>query len=110
MAGEDAMTNQEVMEISPTTERLVQALPAAFSLALIALSLVANPLFIGQRQVNTPWYLAMLLIGSLGMTIHIASRHQRRRIEQLKRSMELLQGPMASRQPSNNSLDRTREG
>jgi hypothetical protein len=69
------------------SERLTSWLPGAFSLALLAFSLIANPLFIGGRQIQMPWYLGMLLIGTLGMTVHVVLRRQRRKLRELEEAI-----------------------
>ena len=67
------------------SEALALWLPGAFSLALMACSLV--DLFTAPH-LPIPWYQAMMLIAVLGGTVHGALLQQRRRIRLLERRLQ----------------------
>ena len=69
------------------SEALALWLPGAFSLALLAFSLV--DLFTAPH-LPIPWYQAMMLIAVLGGTVHGALLQQRRRIRLLEHSLAAL--------------------
>jgi len=70
------------------SERMSLWLPAAFSLALIVLSLASNPSITGRPDVGMPWHLVTGLTGVLGGTVHAVLLRFNRRIRALEEALE----------------------
>jgi hypothetical protein len=83
---------QESAAVDRLTDRLSVWLPGSFSVALLALSCIANPLFTGWRIAPMPFYLEMLLIGLLGVRVHMVLLQQRRKIRALEAAMRQIAG------------------
>jgi len=78
---------QESAAVGSLTDRLSVWLPGSFSVALLALSCIANPHFTGWRTPSMPFYLEMLLVGLLGVLVHNVLLQQRRKIRALEAAM-----------------------
>lgn len=78
-------------------DKFVRAMPAGIIIVLFALSMSENPVFSGRPAEDAKSYMVYMIVGVLGLLLHLVITRQHQRIVQLEKRLAQMAGSVDQR-------------
>jgi len=84
------MSDDKTPSADSFADKIGRVLPYIFVIGLLVMSMISNPLFSGRAAEDAKSYTVYMVVGILGLLLHLAITRQQQRIARLEQRLSEL--------------------